>query len=106
MTANTAADAVKPAVENEEITVSDFYQSINQKNDILLLDVRNDRDVGLQFRNKDHFITYVLTHLPSMPEQYVEIKRVNIGLAHPDEQQASELELGKNVCALSDVYEG
>ncbi len=63
-------------------------------------------NVGLQFENKDHFITYVLTHLPSMPEQYVEIKRVNIGLAHPDEQQASELELGKNVCALSDAYGG
>lgn len=39
-----------------------------------------------------------------MPEQYVEIKRVNIGLTHADEQTASELELGKNICALSDAY--
>jgi glyoxylase-like metal-dependent hydrolase (beta-lactamase superfamily II) len=60
---------------------------------------------GLQFANRDHFIAYVLTHLPDMPEQYIEIKRVNIGLSQPNEQEASELELGKNVCALSDAYE-
>ena len=59
---------------------------------------------GLQFANRDHFIAYVLTHLPQMPEQYIEIKRVNIGLSQPNEQEASELELGKNVCALSDAY--
>jgi hypothetical protein len=47
-----------------------------------------------------------LTHLPQMPERYIEIKRVNIGLSQPNEQEASELELGKNVCALSDAYEG
>lgn len=61
-------------------------------------------NIGLQFKHKDHFITYVLTHLPEMPEQYVEIKRVNIGLSEPNEQEASELELGKNVCALTDAY--
>ena len=61
---------------------------------------------GLQFANRDHFIAYVLTHLPEMPEQYIEIKRVNIGLSQPNEQEASELELGKNICALSDVYTG
>jgi glyoxylase-like metal-dependent hydrolase (beta-lactamase superfamily II) len=62
-------------------------------------------NIGLQFENRDHFIVYVLTHLPQMPEQYVEIKRVNIGLSQPGEQEASELELGKNVCALADAYE-
>ncbi|MDX1613137.1 MAG: MBL fold metallo-hydrolase [Candidatus Promineifilaceae bacterium] len=63
-----------------------------------------EENVGLRFAQKDHFIAYVLTHLPQMPEQYIEIKRVNIGLTQPDEQLASELELGKNVCALSDAY--
>jgi len=46
----------------------------------------------------------VLSHLPNMPEQYIQIKRVNAGLAHPGEAEASELELGKNVCALSTAY--
>ena len=61
-------------------------------------------NAGLQFADKDAFIEYVLDHLPQMPEQYVEIKRVNIGLSQPDEEEASELELGKNICALSDAY--
>jgi glyoxylase-like metal-dependent hydrolase (beta-lactamase superfamily II)/rhodanese-related sulfurtransferase len=61
-------------------------------------------NAGLRFANRDAFIAYVLTHLPEMPGQYVEIKRVNIGLSQPDEQTASELELGKNVCALADAY--
>ncbi len=50
------------------------------------------------------FISFVLDHLPTLPEEYVHIKRVNAGLAHPNEEEASELELGKNICALSTAY--
>jgi glyoxylase-like metal-dependent hydrolase (beta-lactamase superfamily II)/rhodanese-related sulfurtransferase len=53
---------------------------------------------------EDDFIRFVLDHLPQMPEQYVQIKRVNAGLVQPDEDEASELELGKNICALSTAY--
>lgn len=42
--------------------------------------------------------------LPTFPPQYVDIKRVNAGLLHPDEEKASELELGRNICALSHAY--
>ena len=34
------------------------------------------------------------------PPAYVEIKRANAGLAHPDARKAQELELGKNICAV------
>ena len=47
------------------------------------------------------FAAYILASLPAFPPQYVEIKRVNLGLSSPDEARASELELGKNVCALT-----
>ena len=53
---------------------------------------------------KEVFIAFVLEHLPTLPEQYIEIKRVNAGLSHPDEDETSELELGKNICALSSAY--
>lgn len=53
---------------------------------------------------KQEFIEFVLNHLPNMPQQYIQIKRVNAGLAQPGEAEASELELGKNVCALSTAY--
>lgn len=53
---------------------------------------------------KEEFIHFVLTHLPNLPQQYIEIKRVNAGLSTPDESAAMELELGKNVCALTTAY--
>lgn len=64
-------------------------------------EVRAQND-GLAPRSRDEFIDYVLGHLPTFPEQYVEIKRVNVGLMQPDEEKAAELETGKNVCALSE----
>ena len=106
----TIFERFKEQVPDRAWILPGHYASFDESNEHglytkRLVDLWRD-NVGLQFKNKDHFITYVLTHLPSMPEQYIEIKRVNIGLAHPDEQQASELELGKNVCALSDAYGG
>jgi glyoxylase-like metal-dependent hydrolase (beta-lactamase superfamily II) len=61
-------------------------------------------NAGLQFEERDAFVDYVLGHLPAMPPQYVDIKRVNLGLKWPSEPEAGELELGKNICALADAY--
>lgn len=57
---------------------------------------------ALSHKTREDFIQYVLQHLPVFPPQYVDIKRVNIGLMTPDEEKASELETGKNACALSE----
>ena len=51
---------------------------------------------------KEAFLEFVLSHLPTFPKAYIQIKRVNIGLVEPTEEEAGELELGKNICALSD----
>ena len=56
---------------------------------------------ALKPRSLEEFTDYVLGSLPHFPEEYVEIKRVNAGLSQPDEEAASELELGRNICALS-----
>lgn len=64
--------------------------------------VRQDND-ALKPRTLEEFSEYVLGNLPVFPPEYVEIKRVNAGLVDPDEEKASELELGKNVCALADA---
>ena len=61
-------------------------------------------NADLQIGSREEFIQHVLSHLPAMPTQYIEIKRINSGLSHPDEEAASELELGKNICALSTAY--
>ena len=47
------------------------------------------------------FAGFIMARLPEFPPQYVDIKRVNTGLLHPTEEQATELELGPNVCALA-----
>lgn len=61
---------------------------------------------GLQVvaKGEQAFVEYILASLPTFPPQYVEIKRVNAGLVTPDEEKASELELGRNICALSQAY--
>ena len=56
-------------------------------------------------KSEDEFVDYILASLPKFPEEYVEIKRVNAGLVEVGEAKASELELGKNICALSQAYE-
>jgi glyoxylase-like metal-dependent hydrolase (beta-lactamase superfamily II) len=50
------------------------------------------------------FVDYILSSLPKFPEEYIEIKRVNAGLVEAKEAKASELELGKNICALAQAY--
>jgi len=59
-------------------------------------------NTALQHSSKQAFLDFVLSHLPKFPEEYIQIKRVNIGLVEPTEEEASELELGKNICALAE----
>lgn len=47
------------------------------------------------------FYDYATAGLPFFPEAYIDIKRVNLGLLKVDEERASELELGPNICALT-----
>lgn len=66
---------------------------------------RENEGLVMAAKQEDEFVRYILESLPRFPEEYVEIKRVNAGLVVPSESKASELEIGKNVCALSDVHE-
>jgi glyoxylase-like metal-dependent hydrolase (beta-lactamase superfamily II) len=48
----------------------------------------------------DAFLAHILDSLPSQPEIYDDIRRINSGLLEADERRMSELELGRNQCAL------
>jgi glyoxylase-like metal-dependent hydrolase (beta-lactamase superfamily II) len=52
-------------------------------------------------RGQAAFSSYILGSLPEHPPSYDDIRRVNTGLIEVDEAKASELELGRNQCALS-----
>ncbi|MGE5112839.1 MAG: hypothetical protein ACM3JB_18395, partial [Acidobacteriaceae bacterium] len=58
----------------------------------------------LQRESDDGFVKYLLESLPKFNPDYVQIKRVNVGLVSPPEEDVETLELGKNVCALSRAY--
>lgn len=64
-------------------------------------EVKRKNDSLTHLNSLEEFSRFVLGNLPVFPPQYVEIKRVNIGLSNPNEQEAQELELGKNICALA-----
>ncbi len=65
---------------------------------------QNDGLVVLQRESEEGFVRYLLESLPKFIPEYVDIKRVNAGLLAPAEEDAATLELGKNVCALSQAY--
>lgn len=62
-----------------------------------------DSNEGLHMLSQglEAFTAYILEHLPEHPPSYDDIRRVNTGLLEVDEAKASELELGRNQCALS-----
>lgn len=64
-------------------------------------EVQRTNESLMHLGSLEDFAAFVLGNLPVFPAQYVEIKRVNIGLSSPTEEQAEELELGKNICALA-----
>ena len=66
----------------------------------------NDALVRLQGDSDDQFVRYLMESLPKFIPEYVEIKRVNSGLASAAEDAAATLELGKNVCGLAQAIQG
>jgi len=52
-------------------------------------------------RGEAAFSAYILASLPEHPPAYDDIRRVNTGLLKVDAAKASELELGRNQCALA-----
>ncbi len=105
-------DSLRKLVElgDEVIVLPAHFSSLNEAGEDLLYAERmgdlKAGNEGLQMaaKSKEEFVDYILASLPKFPEEYVDIKRVNAGLLEVGEAKASELELGKNICALSQAY--
>jgi glyoxylase-like metal-dependent hydrolase (beta-lactamase superfamily II) len=65
----------------------------------------NEGLLMLQRESEDGFLAYLVNNLPELIPEYVDIKRVNVGLMAPNEEDAAALELGKNACAISRARE-
>jgi glyoxylase-like metal-dependent hydrolase (beta-lactamase superfamily II)/rhodanese-related sulfurtransferase len=46
------------------------------------------------------FINYIISSLPENPENYLEMRKANLGLISPDEAKKKEFEIGKNLCVM------
>ncbi|MDQ7025842.1 MAG: MBL fold metallo-hydrolase [Anaerolineae bacterium] len=106
---DTLFNIIKEAVSDEALLLPGHYAKASEANlnGLFAQTMKQmwQSNGALQYTERDEFISFVLSNLPTMPEQYIEIKRVNAGLVEPDEEAMSELELGKNICALSDAYD-
>lgn len=51
--------------------------------------------------SEEEFIAYVLQDVPTAPDEYIEILRINHALLEVDEERANELEAGKNLCSAT-----
>ena len=95
------------AIEGEVLVFPGHFSSAAESDSrgayVCSLRVLRSRNEGAKMALGDPaaFATYIKSSLPFFPPQYVDIKRINTGLLEVDEDRASELELGKNVCALS-----
>lgn len=84
-----------PQEANENKTYSASLGTLKKSNEGLIMAQKSLKE----------FTAYILNNLPQFPKEYIEIKRVNIGLLQTDEERASELELGKNICAVRHLKE-
>lgn len=62
---------------------------------------KNNEGLMMAQKPLEEFSQYIMRSLPQFPKEYIDIKRINIGLLQVNTEQAAELELGKNICAIN-----
>lgn len=100
------ARRLPPHLDDATLILPSHFSTLDEVDDVGRVTapwgvVRQTNASLTHLKSEDEFRSFVLGNLPEFPPQYVEIKRVNIGLRTPSEADAEELELGKNVCALA-----
>lgn len=95
------------ALPDETIVLPGHFSHIDEANEKKIFsrtlgDLKKSNE-GLIMAQKslEEFNQYILNNLPHIPQEYRDIKKANLGLIELDEEQASALESGKNICALS-----
>ena len=100
-------ERLPPHIDDETLILPAHFSSLDEGTENGVFAARysqlKQQNRGLRPRSPEEFTDYVLGNLPTFPAEYVEIKRVNAGLVQPTEEEAEELELGKNICALADA---
>ena len=61
---------------------------------------QTNEDLKMAEQSYEVFYDFILAHLPKFPKEYIDIKRINLGLLHPSKEEGATFEAGKNICAL------
>jgi glyoxylase-like metal-dependent hydrolase (beta-lactamase superfamily II) len=59
-----------------------------------------DKNHGLNIEDAEIFRKLVTENLPPQPNEYQEIRKMNMGKINPDEEKQREMEIGPNRCAV------
>lgn len=59
---------------------------------------------GLQPTDRDAFVQATIVDMPPQPANFKDIRQVNMGKVNPTPDEATELEIGPNRCAVNDEH--
>ena len=60
-----------------------------------------ENDPVVSITDEEEFVSYVVAHLGEAPGEYSAIRLINLGVKEATAEEISELEVGRNECALS-----
>ena len=101
---DTLFQRMKPLSDSIVILPAHATSLREQDEDGVVRSTMQEARAGQRLFHMDDFRSFLDTvkaELPENPEQYQEIRKVNLGLALPDENKRKELEIGKNLCGMA-----
>lgn len=100
----TIRDKLSPLDPNLEVLPAHYTSRLESQKDGILRRRLGDlleNDPVVSMTDEDEFVAYVVDHLGESPGEYGTIRLINLGRKEADAEEISELEVGRNECALS-----
>jgi glyoxylase-like metal-dependent hydrolase (beta-lactamase superfamily II) len=100
----TIRDKLAPLDPNLEVLPAHYTSRLESQKDGILRRRLGDlleNDPVVSMTDEDEFVAYVVDHLGDSPSEYGTIRLINLGRKEADAEEISELEVGRNECALS-----
>ncbi|MDJ0925039.1 MAG: MBL fold metallo-hydrolase [Acidimicrobiia bacterium] len=101
---STIRDKLSPLDPKLEVLPAHYTSRLESQQDGTLRRELGDlleNDPVVSMTDEDEFVAYVVDHLGDAPGEYGTIRLINLGRKEADAAEISELEVGRNECALS-----
>ena len=100
----TIRNKLSPLDPNLEVLPAHYTSRLESQDDGTLRRRLGDlleNDPVVSMTDEDEFVSYVVDHLGEAPGEYSAIRLINLGVKEATAEEISELEVGRNECALS-----